>query len=67
LAITTIYIKNEKQALSLVAPYESDTTKTIYGIKVAIDSQITATEELTLDKEENQDDSGLVLLSARSS
>ncbi|MCH1627423.1 adhesin [Fredinandcohnia quinoae] len=51
-------------ALSLDAPQESDTIETINGIKVAIDSQITATEELTLDKEENQNGEGLVLLGA---
>lgn len=51
-------------ALSLDAPQESGSIKTINGIKVAIDSQITATEELTLDKEENQEGAGLVLLGA---
>ncbi|WP_416828421.1 adhesin [Ectobacillus polymachus] len=53
-------------ALSLDAPQESDTVKTINGIKVAFDSQITGTEELTLDKEKNQDGEGLVLLGASS-
>lgn len=53
-------------ALSLDTPLESDTIKTVNGIKVAIDSQITATEELTLDKEENQNGAGLVLLGASS-
>jgi len=42
-------------AISLDAPMESDTIETINGIRVAIDSQVTGTEELTLDKEENQD------------
>lgn len=51
-------------ALSLDAPLESDTVTTINGIKVAIDSQVTATDELTLDKEENPEGAGLVLLGA---
>ncbi|MEG9298052.1 adhesin [Mangrovibacillus sp. Mu-81] len=51
-------------AISLEAPEESDSIQTINGIKVAIDSEITATEELTLDKEENQNGAGLVLLGA---
>jgi len=46
--------------ISLDQPEESDTVKTINGIKVAIDSQIPAINELTLDTEEN----GLVLLGA---
>ena len=50
--------------LSLDAPLESDTIETINGIKVAFDSQVTGTEELTLDKEENQDGAGLVLIGA---
>lgn len=49
-------------ALSLDAPQESDTIKTINGIKVAIDSNITGTEKLTLEREENQNGVGLVLL-----
>lgn len=53
-------------SLSLDAPQESDIIKTINGIKVAIDSQITVTEELTLDKEENPEGAGLVLLGANS-
>jgi Fe-S cluster assembly iron-binding protein IscA len=53
-------------ALSLDVPQESDDTKTINGIKVAFDSQITGTEELTLDKEETQEGAGLVLLGASS-
>lgn len=53
-------------ALSLDAPQESDTVEVINGIKVAIDSQITTTEELTLDKEESQEGSGLVLIGASS-
>ena len=51
-------------AISLDAPKESDTIQTVNGIKVAIDSQITEIDELTLDKEENQEGSGLVLLGA---
>ncbi|MEK4010212.1 adhesin [Peribacillus sp. FSL M8-0224] len=50
--------------ISLDEPQESDNIKTINGIKVAIDSQITGTDELTLDKEENQEGAGLVLLGA---
>ncbi|MFZ0444115.1 MAG: adhesin [Bacillus sp. (in: firmicutes)] len=49
-------------AITLDAPMESDTIETINGIKVAFDSQVTGTEELTLDKEENQDGGGLVLI-----
>ncbi|WP_066249532.1 adhesin [Neobacillus drentensis] len=51
-------------ALSLDAPQETDTIEMINGIKVAIDSQVLATEELTLDKEESQEGAGLVLLGA---
>lgn len=54
-------------ALSLDAPQESDTVETINGITVAFDSQITGTEELTLDTEENEDGKGLVLIGANSS
>lgn len=50
--------------ISLDASLESDTIQSINGIKVAFDSQITETDELTLDKEENQDGVGLVLLGA---
>lgn len=50
--------------ISLDTPLESDTVSTINGIKVAIDSQITGTEELTLDKEETEEGAGLVLLGA---
>ncbi len=53
-------------ALSLEAPQESDKVETINGITVAFDSQITGTEELTLDKEENQDGVGLVLIGGNS-
>ncbi|WHZ00065.1 adhesin [Peribacillus simplex] len=51
-----------QMALSLDAPQESDTIQTINGIKVAVDSQIASTEEFTLDKEENQEGAGLVLI-----
>jgi iron-sulfur cluster assembly protein len=51
-------------AISLDEAEESDTIKTINGIKVAFDPQITATEELILDKEETQEGAGLVLLGA---
>lgn len=53
-------------ALSLEGPQESDKVETINGITVAFDSQITGTEELTLDKEENQDGVGLVLIGGNS-
>ncbi|AGK53512.1 adhesin [Bacillus sp. 1NLA3E] len=53
-------------AISLDPPQESDRMETINGIKVAFDAQITTTEELTLDKEENQEGTGLVLLGASS-
>lgn len=49
-------------AISLDEPQESDKVETINGIKVAFDSQVTGTDELTLDKEENQEGAGLVLL-----
>ncbi|MDV7763994.1 MULTISPECIES: adhesin [Peribacillus] len=52
--------------ISLDDPQESDTIETINGIKVAMDSQITGTDELTLDKEENQEGAGLVLLGGSS-
>jgi Fe-S cluster assembly iron-binding protein IscA len=51
-------------AISLDAPMESDRIETINGIKVAFDPQVTGTEELTLDKEENQEGAGLVLIGA---
>ncbi|WP_203363764.1 iron-sulfur cluster biosynthesis family protein [Bacillus sp. REN10] len=51
-------------SLTLDPPLESDTVQTINGIKVAFDSQMTETDELTLDKEENEDGTGLVLLGA---
>lgn len=51
-----------QMTLSLDAPQETDMIQTINGIRVAIDSQITSTEEFTLDKEENQEGAGLVLL-----
>ena len=41
---------------------ESDKIETINGIKVALDSQVTGTEELTLDIEESQNGAGLVLI-----
>lgn len=53
-------------ALTLDTPLESDTIQTINGIKVAFDSQTPGTDELTLDKEENQDGAGLVLIGASS-
>ena len=53
-------------AISLDKPEESDMIQTINGIKVAFDSQITGTDELTLDKEENKEGAGLVLIGANS-
>lgn len=50
--------------ISLDPPEESDTVSMINGINVAIDSQITGTEELTLDKEESEEGVGLVLVGA---
>ncbi|NCT39566.1 adhesin [Bacillus sp. EB93] len=55
-----------QMALSLDAPQETDVIQNINGIKVAVDSQIASTEEFTLDKEENQDGVGLVLLGGSS-
>ncbi|MCQ6275582.1 adhesin [Bacillus sp. V3B] len=51
-------------AISLDKSEEFDTIETINGIRVAFDSQVTGTAELTLDKEENQEGAGLVLLGA---
>lgn len=53
-------------AISLDAPVESDRIETINRIKVAIDSEVTGSEELTLDKEENENGAGLVLIGASS-
>lgn len=52
--------------ISLDAPQESDKIETINGIKVAFDSQVTETGELTLDKEENENGAGLVLIGGSS-
>lgn len=52
--------------ITLDPPIESDKIETINGIKVAFDSQVTGTEELTLDIEENQNGAGLVLIGASS-
>jgi iron-sulfur cluster assembly protein len=49
-------------ALSLNAPQDTDKVELINGIKVAIDKEITETDELTLDKEEHERGTGLVLL-----
>ncbi|WP_449538950.1 adhesin [Ferdinandcohnia sp. Marseille-Q9671] len=49
-------------ALSLDTPQEFDRVQTINGIKVAFDPTVTGTEVLTLDKEENQDGVGFVLV-----
>lgn len=53
-------------ALSLDAPQESDMVEMISGIKVAFDPQVTGTEDLTLDKEETENGTGLVLLGGSS-
>lgn len=50
--------------LSLDTPQADDKLETINGIQVAIDAQISGTEELTLDKEESQNGEGLVLIGA---
>lgn len=50
--------------ITLDAPIESDEIETINGIKVAFDSQVNGTEELTLDIEEGQNGTGLVLIGA---
>ncbi|MGN8843399.1 MULTISPECIES: adhesin [Bacillaceae] len=52
--------------ITLDPPIESDKIETINGIKVAFDSKVTGTEELTLDIEENQNGAGLVLIGASS-
>ena len=52
--------------ITLDAPQESDKIETINGIKVAFDSQVSDTEELTLDKEESQNGAGLVLIGGSS-
>ncbi|MDQ0214022.1 Fe-S cluster assembly iron-binding protein IscA [Oikeobacillus pervagus] len=49
-------------ALTIDAPQEFDRVQTINGIKVAFDPAVTGTEELTLDREENQNGVGLVLI-----
>ena len=53
-----------KFTISLDVPVESDRIETINGIQVAIDSEVTGSEELTLDKGENG--AGLVLIGASS-
>ncbi|MCZ0701927.1 Fe-S cluster assembly iron-binding protein IscA [Natronobacillus azotifigens] len=47
-------------AISLEQPKEKDTIATINGIKVAFDPEVTGTDEITLDHDQN----GLVLLGA---
>ena len=51
-----------KFAISLDAPIESDKIEIINGIRVAIDSEVTGSEELTIDKGENG--AGIVLIGA---
>ncbi|MBM4760855.1 adhesin [Bacillus sp. B15-48] len=53
-------------AISLDEPQEHDRVNTINGIKVAFDPEIPNTEELTLDKEESEEEAGLVLIGANS-
>lgn len=48
--------------LSLEAPHEFDRVQTISGLTVAFDPAVTGTDGLTLDKEENENGVGLVLL-----
>lgn len=49
-------------ALSLDAPQEGDSVQTVNGITVAMDFQIEDNDELTLDMEEGENGTGLVLL-----
>lgn len=51
-------------ALSLDAPAEGDSVQTVNGIRVAMDFQIEDHDELTLDMEEGENGTGLVLLGA---
>ena len=46
--------------ISLEAPIESDRIETINGIRVAIDRDVTGSEDLTIDKGENG--AGIVLI-----
>ena len=48
--------------MNLSSPLETDKIEIINGIKVAYDSQVTGTEELTLDIEEGQNGTRLVLI-----
>lgn len=51
-------------ALALDSPQEFDRVQMINGIKVAFDPSVTGTDELTLDKEVNEEGTGLVLIGA---
>jgi Fe-S cluster assembly iron-binding protein IscA len=51
-------------ALSFDEPQESDSVQIISGIRVAVDAQINSTAELTIDKDEAQQE--LILLGATS-
>lgn len=51
-------------ALSLDAPMEGDSVQTVNGIRVAMDVQIQDHDELTLDIEEGEEGTGLVLIGA---
>jgi len=51
-------------SISLEQPKEFDKIKMINGIKVAVDEQITTTEDLILDMEETLEGAGLVLIGA---
>ncbi|MBS4196440.1 adhesin [Lederbergia citri] len=48
-------------ALAIDEPHEFDRIQTIKGIQVAFDPSVTGTDILTLDIEENENGSGLVL------
>ena len=50
--------------ISLVPPAESDKIETINGIRVAFDSEVTGTDELTIDIEEGKKGAKLVLITA---
>ncbi|WP_338472504.1 iron-sulfur cluster biosynthesis family protein [Niallia sp. XMNu-256] len=52
--------------INLSSPMETDKIEIINGIKVAFDSQVTGTEELTLDIEEGKNGSRLVLIGGSS-
>jgi iron-sulfur cluster assembly protein len=51
-------------AISMDEPEPSDNIQTINGIRVAIDPDMTATQELTIDLEKTPEGEGLVLIGA---